>query len=100
MGVGVLLLPGILYFVYRRKSRFVAFHSLQALLFMLLMLFISAVAWLLKASILGLVFGWILFGAVFVLSILLPVFGGVKALKGERWIYPFVGYPAGKITQV
>jgi uncharacterized membrane protein len=100
LGLSTLLLPGALYFVYRGRSKFVAFHALQTLLFMAAMLVLAGIGYLVNAVTPFAILGWIILLPVFLLSIALPVTGGIKALKGEKWIYPFVGYPAGKITRV
>ncbi|MFW5697739.1 MAG: DUF4870 domain-containing protein [Fimbriimonadaceae bacterium] len=100
LGLSTLLLPGALYLIYRGRSRFVAFHALQTLLFIAAMLLLAGIGYLVNAVTPFSVLGWIILLPVFLLSIGLPVMGGIKALKGEKWIYPFVGYSAGKITKV
>ena len=93
-GIGFLLLPLAFWIVLRNRSVFVAHHAKQAFLsqFFVLVLFILACA--LGAALddsniaVGLCF------AVGITWCLASVYAVVKALSGERWHYPGLGWAA------
>jgi hypothetical protein len=90
------LIPLVIYFVYREKSPFVAFHALQSLFFQLAILGIIASIGLIVVLTLGL-------GIVVVIPLLIivpvcgivfPIIAGVKSYGGQWYEYPFVGAAA------
>ena len=93
-GIGFVLLPFVVWIVTRGRNVFVAYHAKQAFLsqFFVLVLFILACA--LGAALddsniaVGLCF------AVGIPWCLASVYAVVKALSGERWHYPGLGWAA------
>jgi len=91
-GLGYLLLPFVLWLIMRSRSTFVAYHAKQAFFiqFIVLVLFILA-------CVLGAVLddSNVAVGLCFLVGIpwcLGSVYAVVKALSGERWHFPGLGW--------
>lgn len=77
----------IIYFAYKDKSRFVAFHALQSLYFHIAMF----VAWIIVIILCFVIIGLFLIPVLAIVGILLPILAGIAANKGELYEYPLVG---------
>jgi uncharacterized Tic20 family protein len=80
--VGQYVAPLIIYLVYKEKSKFVAFHALQALYFQLGILVIA---------ILGILTCGIVSAIAVVMGIVYPIIVALKANAGEWYEYPYAG---------
>jgi hypothetical protein len=85
--------PLILFLLYKDKSRFVAFHALQALYFQLAIIALAVLAGLFAFATLGigLIVAVPIFLALAVTGIVYPIIVGVHAQRGEMYEYAFVG---------
>ena len=72
----------IIYLIYKDKSRFVAFHALQSLYFLL------AVVGGLTICIL---IGFVIIAAAVILNVVMPILAGIAANNGELYEMPVVG---------
>lgn len=96
-GVGYVLVPLIVWMVYRDKSGFVAHHSRQALIFQLGMVVLGSVFALLGFAVgfLSAGLGFFLFlPAALIASVvvLIPsIFASVQTLNGLEYRYPLTG---------
>jgi len=96
---GVLMqyvIPLVIYFVYREKSPFVAFHALQSLFFQLAILAItvSIVAIVALTFGLGIVVAIPLLIIVPICGVVFPIIAGIKSYSGQWYEYPLVGAAA------
>ena len=79
--------PLVLWLVKKDQSKFVAFHSLQALL-----LHAAVTVGYIIAGVLTLVLvGWLLFPAVGILSLVFSILAGLAANRGEWYNIPVIG---------
>lgn len=103
VGVGQLgwVVPLVLWFVYREKSSFVAFHALQQLLFQLACLaafwIAVGVVTVLTFLVIG-VFLWPLVALIPVVPFIWSIVAALKANVGEWYEYPVVGTLARRYT--
>jgi len=117
--VGGFIAPLIIFFA-KRQSRFVAFHSLQALLLELVYIAISTCIVVLLIVVLMLTvvthgvdhstppaaifilfpFFWLYFMGVFIVKIVIAVVYSVKAGRGEWAEYPVLGKLARNILKI
>lgn len=81
----------VIYFAYKDKSKFVAFHALQQLYFMGLNWIIMIVGVVLFFTVVGIPIAILLWIAAGLASIIGPIYAGIKANNGEWWEYPVVG---------
>jgi len=89
VGLGQYIAPLVIYLVYRERSRFVAFHALQALYFQLALLVLWAIVIILTLITCGL-------GAIFavvpiVLNLVFVLMAAIRANNGEWYELPLVG---------
>lgn len=96
---GVLLqyvIPLVIYFVYREKSPFVAFHALQSLYFQLAILGVIAVVGIIVALTfgLGIVVAIPLLIIMSICGVVFPIIAGVKSFDSQWYEYPLVGAAA------
>jgi uncharacterized membrane protein len=97
MGLGFGWVVGLILFAINPpKSRFVAFHALQASLFQLA---IGALVWVCVFTSL-LVVPFFLLWVFLAMGFIYPIIGLIRANQGEVWKYPFVGKFAAKVTGV
>lgn len=87
--VGQYIAPLVIYLVYRERSRFVAFHALQALYFQLALLVLWVIVFILTFITCGL-------GAIFavvpiVLNLVFELIAAIRANNGEWYELPLVG---------
>lgn len=90
--------PLVLYFVYRDKSPFVRQASAGAFNFALMIFVGNAIAWILflvgsffawlVLPILFMILGAIIWAALFVVVIVVPILAAMTANKGEAYTYP------------
>ena len=91
-GLGYLLLPFVLWIIMRSRSTFVAYHAKQAFFIQFIVLVLFILACVLGAALddsnvaVGLCF---LVGIPWCLG---SVYAVVKALSGERWHFPGLGW--------
>ncbi len=83
------LAPLIIYLVHKDRSRFVAFHSLQALYFQIAILLLWLILFCIAVITLG--FGAILFPIPIVLSLVFEIIATIRANQGEWYEIPVVG---------
>jgi uncharacterized Tic20 family protein len=87
--LGQYIAPLVIYLVYRERSRFVAFHALQALYFQLALLLLWIVVFVATLVTCGL-------GAIFavvpiVLNLVFVLVAAIRANSGEWYELPIVG---------
>jgi uncharacterized Tic20 family protein len=87
--LGQYIAPLVIYLVYRERSRFVAFHALQALYFQLALLLLWIVVFVATLVTCGL-------GAIFavvpiVLNLVFVLMAAIRANSGEWYELPLVG---------
>jgi uncharacterized Tic20 family protein len=87
--LGQYIAPLVIYLVYRERSRFVAFHALQALYFQLALLLLWIVVFVATFVTCGL-------GAIFavvpiVLNLVFVLMAAIRANSGEWYELPLVG---------
>ena len=73
-------ITGIIFFLIE-KDKFVKFHALQSTIVFVVLLIITQLP----------IIGWIFWGPVFVIGIILWFICIVKAYRGEEFMVPFVG---------
>lgn len=76
-----------IYFAYRERSKFVAFHALQALFFQLLLILCGIAG--LATMMFGV--GFVILAAVGLAAIAAPIMAGLAASKGDWYELPLVG---------
>jgi uncharacterized Tic20 family protein len=89
VGLGQYIAPLVIYLVYRERSRFVAFHALQALYFQLALL----VLWVM-VCVVGLItcgLGLLLAIVPTVLNLVFVLIAAIRANSGEWYELPLVG---------
>lgn len=94
-----LTVPAVLYFAYRERSKEVAFHSLQALLFQALTVVaggaLAALFWGLTGALLSLLIGLLcvpfalFFSALPVVAVVYSIIGALEVYQGRPFHYPF-----------
>jgi uncharacterized membrane protein len=81
----------VIYLIYKDKSKFVAFHALQQLYFMLALWLLAFVGMMIFVTVVGIpiaILIWIVCG---VSAVAWPIVAGLKANNGEWYEYPVVG---------
>lgn len=105
IAIGQYLVPLIIFLVYRERSRFVAYHAMQQLLFQLFLLAVC-----IALAIAGVVMGVITcgFGLVLVIPLLLAlaiyalvyiIWAAIEAYNGKWFRIPLVGDWARSVVQ-
>jgi len=87
--LGQYIAPLVIYLVYRDRSRFVAFHALQALYFQLALLVLWAMVYV--AGILTCGLGFLLAIVPTVLNLVFVLIAAIRANNGEWYELPLVG---------
>jgi uncharacterized protein len=85
--VGGIFAPLIIYLIKKDDSKFVAYHSLQAIFFQLAILIASFISGLLCTVCIG----FFLLPFVFIAAIWFPIAAAMAANKGEWYSYPLTG---------
>jgi uncharacterized Tic20 family protein len=95
------LVPLIIYMVYKERSRYVAYQSLQALIFQLVWWIgggvLAGVAWTITGILSAVVIGLLcipfacLFSAMPLVALGYGIYGGVQASQGQDFKYWLVG---------
>lgn len=85
--------PAVIYFVYRDRSQFVAFHALQSLLLQLLLLLLSwaFVAFTFLTCGLGVLVVVPTVCILWVAEMVLLILASIHSYNGELYEYPFAG---------
>lgn len=93
VSLGQYIVPLVIYLVYKDRSKFVAFHALQALFFQLLALAVSIVLVILSVVTLGLgLFITIPAGIALAIAVLVYVIlAAIEANRGNWFELPFAG---------
>lgn len=106
--------PVAIYLLYREKSRYVAFHCIQAIVVSVGLTIIAPVFWILGLLLVfavsltgsdGPMPGVLVFGmyGVFILVLIVPMLwmllGAYRAFQGQRWRVPLAWRVAKKFTQ-
>lgn len=78
----------VIYLIYKDKSKFVAYHSLQALYFQGFIVILCAIGGILICA-LGL--GILVLIAAGIIDIIFPILAGIAASNGELYELPVVG---------
>lgn len=92
--LGQYIAPLVLFFMFKEKSKFVAFHALQSLFFQLLVL----VAGTLSGLLTHLLVGYLLLAVVAIAAIVYPILIARRAFVGEWAEYWLVGRWARQIV--
>jgi uncharacterized Tic20 family protein len=87
--LGQYIAPLVIYLVYRERSRFVAFHALQALYFQLALLLLWIVVFVATLVTCGL--GAICAVVPIVLNLVFVLMAAIRANSGEWYELPLVG---------
>ena len=87
--LGQYIAPLVIYLVYRERSRFVAFHALQALYFQLALLVLWVIVFIFAFITCGL--GAILSLVPIVLNLVFVLLAAIHANNGEWYELPIVG---------
>ena len=87
--LGQYIAPLVIYLVYRERSRFVAFHALQALYFQLALLLVWIVVFVAALVTCGL--GAICALVPIVLNLVFVLVAAIRANSGEWYELPLVG---------
>jgi hypothetical protein len=95
IALGQYLAPLALYLVFREKSKFVAFHALQSLLFQLMVLAVGAIGGLTT----GILVGYVLIAAAAIGALVYPILIARRAFLGEWAEYWLVGRWARQIVE-
>lgn len=95
VGLGQYIAPFVLYVIYKDKSKFIAFHAMQSLLFQLLV----AVALTISGALTIVLIGFVLLPVVGVVAIVYVIIAALRAYKGEWFEYWLVGRWARKIVE-
>lgn len=81
----------VIYLVHKDKSRFVAFHALQELYFMVAMWVLAIAGLILFFTVIGIPIALLLWVVSGFGAIIGPIIAAVKANNGEWWEYPVIG---------
>lgn len=81
----------VIYLVYKDKSRFVAFHALQQLYFMVAVWVLCIAGVILFFTVIGIPLAILLWIVAGLGAIIGPVIAAVKANNGEWWEFPVIG---------
>lgn len=106
-----LAVPAVLYFAYRDRSKTIAFHSLQALLFQALAVVgggaLAAFTWALTGALFKTVVAFLLgilcvpiallFSALPVAALVYGLIGALEVYQGRSFRYPLVAHWAEKV---
>ena len=86
IGPGVLnwLIPLVIWLIYKEKSRFVAIHAMQSLVFQIVLMVLYAISGILTLVCIG----FFLLAVVFVFHIAYCIIGGIRANSGLIYEYP------------
>jgi uncharacterized Tic20 family protein len=87
--LGQYIAPLVIYLVYRERSRFVAFHALQALYFQLALLLLWIVVFIAALVTCGL--GAVCAVVPLVLNLVFVLIAAIRANNGEWYELPLVG---------
>ncbi|MCW5936906.1 MAG: DUF4870 domain-containing protein [Fimbriimonadaceae bacterium] len=90
----------VVWMVYKDKSRFVAFHALQALLFQVALTVLGIVAGFLAVTIVLIPVAIVMGIVLLVASFALPILGAVKAYDGQLYELPLIGTIARRNARV
>ncbi len=82
----------IMFFVFRNKSNYVTHHAFHSMVFWFFMWIAGLVAGALTFILIGIPMLWILS----IIGFILPIVGGIMAMKGDLFEYPIVGRFARK----
>ncbi len=95
------VVPLIIYIVYKERSRYVAYQSLQALIFQLIWWvgggILAGVAWALSGALAALIIGLLcvpfacVFSAMPLVALGYGIYGGIQASQGQDFKYWLVG---------
>ena len=87
VGLGQYIAPLVVYFLYKDKSKFVAFHALQSLFFQLAVLVALSISGMLCFVLIG----FILLPVVGLGALIYVIFAALKTYNGELFEYWLVG---------
>lgn len=82
-------ITGIVFYLVEKDNQFVRFHALQSTFIFLALLIISKIP----------LIGWILWGPLFILGIIIWLICIIKAWQEEEFLLPFVGQLAKKLAR-
>ncbi|HEY3283498.1 MAG TPA: DUF4870 domain-containing protein [Armatimonadota bacterium] len=93
--VGNIAGPLVIYFINKDRSKFVAFHALQATfwacLCMVAGLVIGIIGLVLAFTIILLPLAGLLIGVIAIVGLVISIMAAIKAYNGELYEYPIVG---------
>ena len=95
------VVPLAIYMIYKDRSRYVAYQSLQGLIFQLIWWvgggFIAGVMWVLSGALSAILIGLLcipfacLFGLMPIVALIYGVYGGIQASQGQDFKYWLIG---------
>ncbi|MCB0825159.1 MAG: DUF4870 domain-containing protein [Armatimonadetes bacterium] len=92
------VIPLVMYFANKEKSKFVAFHSMQAVLYQLVIAVVGLIAGIAVFITFGIL--WFLPIAVGMIGLLFGIVAAVQAFKGKTFMLPIAGDYARKIVRM
>lgn len=98
--LGAYIVPLVIYFVFKDKSPFVAFHALQSLLFQLMLLVVGAFCLMMSLTIVLACLAVPLIIVVGVGALIYIIVAAIRAHKGELFEYWLVGRWARQIVGI
>lgn len=81
----------VIYLVYKDKSKFVAFHALQQVYFMLGLWLLGLLGAIMFVTVIGIPIAVVVWLFCVVSAIAWPIYAGLKANKGDWYEFPVVG---------
>lgn len=95
------VVPLVIYMIYKDRSRYVAYHSLQGLIFQLIWWvgggFLTGIAWAITGALSAVLIGLLcipfacLFSAMPLVALGYGVYGGIQASQGQDFKYWLIG---------
>jgi uncharacterized protein len=81
----------VMYFAYKDRSRFVAFHALQSAFVSLVVMVLGAIGFVLALTVVGLVIAVPLFIVLLVAPLVYTVIAAIRANEGQWYAIPIAG---------
>jgi uncharacterized Tic20 family protein len=108
-GLGGPIAAFIIYLVYKERSRFVAYHAMQSMVFQLIWWvggsILAGIFWAMSGVLSAIVIGFLcipfacIFGAMPIVALIYGVIGGVQTSQGQDFKYWLVGnWTRGTLT--
>ncbi len=89
-----------IYMIHKDKSRFVAFHAFQAMLFQIALFVVMAVGVIAFITVIGIPVAFLIWIAAAIAGLIYPILAAIKANEGQVYALPIVGDVARRTTGV